>query len=219
MNQRLLTLASLFTSFALAACSGGVDENTSGSSGAGGAASSASTGQSSGSGDASSSSSSSGAGGGVPLGMPISAPKEQWTWVPFDDAFCANGSTTGIGVNLTDKSKRVIIYLQGGGACWDALTCYTLKLAANFSTGYGSADFAVEVKSTLASALFDRNNAGNPFKDYSMVFVPYCTGDVHAGSNKVMYGNNTAMHVGWENMTAYLSRIVPTFPGADRVYI
>ncbi|WP_437852784.1 hypothetical protein [Sorangium sp. So ce363] len=51
---------------------------------------------------------------------------ENWTWVPFSNAFCANGDAAGIGVNLTGKSKRVVVYLEGGGACWDEDTCYTL---------------------------------------------------------------------------------------------
>jgi len=151
--------------------------------------------------------------------MPISAPMEQWTWVPFDDAFCANGTPTGIGVNLTDKSKRVLIYLQGGGACWSEFTCYTLKIAANFSTGYGPLEFMGDEKTLGSTFFFDRAQAGNPFKDYSFVFVPYCTGDVHAGSNTVTYGANKAMHVGWQNMTAYLARIVPTFPSPERIYV
>src|SRR5262245_8798339 len=137
MKDRILTLGSLFTSIALAACSGGTDNQSSGTTGSGG--SSGTTGQTTGSGGATASSS--GSGGGIPLGMPITAPPEQWTWVPFDNAFCANGSTTGIGVNLTDKSKRVIVYFEGGGACWSDVTCYTIKTAVNFSTGYDEKTF------------------------------------------------------------------------------
>ncbi|MFS8068976.1 MAG: hypothetical protein ACMG6S_21655, partial [Byssovorax sp.] len=77
-----------------------------------------------------------GAGGSAPTGDPIVAPDEQWTWIPFDNAFCGNGSTTGIGVSLSKKSSRVVIYLEGGGACWSELTCNTLKTASNFNTGF-----------------------------------------------------------------------------------
>ena len=31
--------------------------------------------------------------------------------------------------------------------------------------------------------LLDRTNPQNPVRDRSMLFVPYCTGDVHSGSN------------------------------------
>src|SRR5262249_35822841 len=120
----------------------------------------------------------------------ITAPAETWTWIPFDDAKCGNGSTTGIGVNLTGASDRILIYLQEGGACWDWFSCYFVGSADNFSSGYGEARFAADVADTTylgqTDGLFGRTAAANPFKDYSWVFVPYCTGDTHAGDNVTM---------------------------------
>ncbi len=155
-------------------------------------------------------------------GAPITATPQQWTWVPFADAFCANGTTTGIGVNLSSASTRVLIYLEGGGACWSDLTCYTLQTAAHFTTGYGPAEFAAETTDTTYLAepggFFDRTDPSNPFRNDSYVYVPYCTGDVHAGNNVVAYdATHTAMQVGYANFTAYLQRIVPTFPSATLV--
>lgn len=198
----------------LAACSSSADTHDTTSTGGSGGAASTTT---------SSSSTSSSSSSGMPAGQPITAPAEQWTWIPFDDAFCANGSTTGIGVNLTTKSSRVIIYLEGGGACWDATTCYTLGTASNITSGYGEADFKGEAASTSYLAeqggFFDRSDATNPLKDYSYVYVPYCTGDIHAGNNVADYGGKMTKHVGFKNMSAYLARVVPTFPAAERVVI
>lgn len=150
---------------------------------------------------------------------PIQAPQEQWTWVPFDDAFCANGTTTGIGANLTDKSNRVAIFLMGGGACWDNLTCHVAKTAANIDTGYGEEQFDKDL-ALLNGSLFDRSDPTNPLKDASYFFVPYCTGDVHAGDNPdAVYGGTPTKHVGHRNMLAYLKRIVATFPSAERVIL
>jgi hypothetical protein len=154
---------------------------------------------------------------------PILAPAGQWTWVPFPDAFCGNGSTTGIGINLGTADARPLIYLEGGGACWSEETCYTQMLAANFTTGYSAASFAADSGSggalVTAGGFFDRQAADNPFKDYSYVYVPYCTGDAHAGDNVVEYGAHTARHVGFKNFAAYLTRLVPTFATADRVIL
>ncbi|MDP9037598.1 MAG: pectinacetylesterase family protein [Myxococcota bacterium] len=156
-------------------------------------------------------------------GQPIDAPDGRWTWVPFPDAFCANGTTTGLGVNLRRTSPRVLIYLQGGGACWSDITCNTLMTAVNFATGYSAATFAGESSAlgplSSPGGFFDRSSQTNPFKDYSYVYVPYCTGDLHAGSNVVQYGTATAMHVGSRNLSAFLNRIVPTFSTAERVYL
>lgn len=205
MRAYLLTFVALST---LVACSGNATPQSSGSgSGGGTTTTTAATGG--------------GGSGGMPsLGAPITAPSEQWTWVDFPDALCANGSPTGIGVNLTSKSSRVVIYLEGGGACWSDLTCYTIMSAANFSTGYTGTQFMSDATTLSAKGgFFDRTAAENPFKDYSYVFVPYCTGDIHAGNNVYKYPSGTAHHVGFANMTAFLQRIVPTFPGADRVIL
>lgn len=156
-------------------------------------------------------------------GAPITATPGQWTWVPFPNSACGNGSPTGIGVNLSSTATRVLIYLEGGGACWSQETCYTLQTTAYFTTGYTEADFTTE--STDATYLaapgsfFDRTATANPFKDYSYVYVPYCTGDIFGGSNVVSMGSNTAHFVGYADMTAYLERIVPTFPTVDRVIL
>lgn len=152
-------------------------------------------------------------------GKAIEAAQETWTWVPFDDAFCADGTATGIGVNLTDKSSRVLMFLQGGGACWDALTCYSLQTSVHITGGYKEADFTSEQAMYLKSGFFDRADPTNPFKDYSMVYVPYCTGDIHGGNNIADYNGKKTYHVGFKNMQAYLSRLVPTFASADRVYL
>jgi hypothetical protein len=33
------------------------------------------------------------------------------------------------------------------------------------------------------TGLLDRANPQNPVRDWSLLFVPYCTGDVHSASN------------------------------------
>ena len=171
-----------------------------------------------------------GAGGGpdasdsgfVP-GTPITAPMNQWSWAPMDNVLCGNGAASGIGINPGAAGSRVLIYLEGGGACWDSLTCYTTMSAAYFTTGYTQADFTAESVDAAYLALpggfFDRTAAANPFKDYSFVYVPYCTGDTFAGNNVATLGTNTAHFVGHANVTHILERVVPTFPGIDRVVL
>lgn len=160
---------------------------------------------------------------GGTTGAPIEAPAETWTWVPFADAFCANGESTGIAVNLSDKSDRVVVYLEGGGACWDEATCYTMNASTHVADGYGEAqfmaDFDPDLPKVATAQIFDRNDAANPFRDMSFVYVPYCTGDMHGGDNVVTYGEHTTMHVGGANLVAYLARIVPTFPSVERAYL
>jgi hypothetical protein len=144
------------------------------------------------------------------------ATSETWTWVAIPGSACGNGSSTGLGVNLTGRSRDVVVYFQGGGACWDALTCLG-GAASNVLTGYGPAQFAAEP--TLAAPAFDRGSSGNPFKDASFVFVPYCTGDLQAGTSTNDYGGTVVHHAGGLNTGLFLERLVATFPGARRIYV
>src|SRR4051812_49880618 len=102
-------------------------------------------------------------------GAPIDAPDQQWTWIDVDGSFCRDGSPTGIGVHLNKASDKLILYLEGGGACFNASSCY-----AN-SSSFGADDFE-QVKSR-AGGIFNLTRAENPFAGWNVVYVPYCTGD------------------------------------------
>lgn len=145
-----------------------------------------------------------------PDGEPITAEDFEWTWVSFPDAKCRDGSSTGIGVNLNSASDRVMIFLQGGGACFNGLSC-----PFNFSS-YGEDDF-----NGPNGGIFNRDNPNNPVADFNFVFVPYCTGDVHSGNrpNSMVPGVGVQQFMGYANMVRYLDRIVPTFPDAEQVLL
>jgi len=140
-------------------------------------------------------------------GTPVDAPPEEWIWVPVPGSECGNGSEAGFGINRTAKSKRLLLFLKGGGACFSADDCQ----AANLD-GYGQQDLMGDVSTNL----FSRTSDTNPFKDDSFVFVPYCTGDFHAGSRVADYGIH---HMGYQNVALYLERIVPTFCKPERVVL
>lgn len=146
---------------------------------------------------------------------PIVAPADTWTWVTFTNAYCMGGTPLGIGVNPGTNTTNLLIYLTGGGACWDEDTCYVLDTATQGP--FGEAEFNEIVPLLDQGWIFSRTNETNPFKDYSYVYVPYCTGDVHAGSRVLLYSTNVTMQVGYLNMTAYLQRLVPTFPGVQHI--
>lgn len=145
-------------------------------------------------------------------GGAIEAPKNTWTWVDFPDSACDDGSPTGIAVNMSD-SKNLLVFMNGGGACWDYLTCFQLNTAAHGP--FGKTQFEALARQ-LGGSILDRNTPNNPFANWNLVFVPYCTGDVHAGENVVEYkdSNGTARtyhHVGRANIVAYLKRLGATF--------
>jgi hypothetical protein len=146
----------------------------------------------------------------VATGQPLSAPAKQWTWVDFPDTQCRDGSMAGIAVSLNPASTKLMIYLEGGGACFDQLSC---------AISPGNAEI---FKAEKTDGLFARANAENPVGDWNWVYVPYCTGDTHAGDNPNAVIDNVAgthQFVGYANMKKYLQRVVPTFPNVTDVLL
>jgi hypothetical protein len=145
----------------------------------------------------------------APTGDPIVADDLTWSFIDFPDSRCRDGSSTGIGISPNSASTKVMIYLQGGGACYNALTCMTN--ASSFSgAGYNGE----------SGGVFDRDNPDNPVGDWSHVFVPFCTGDVHGGNSVADPGIGAEQQYhGYRNIQIFLDRIVPTFPDVDQVLL
>jgi hypothetical protein len=160
----------------------------------------------------------------TPLGPPITGlATNAWTWVPFPDSACSDGSPTGIGVN--PGSDDLVIFMDGGGACANALTCFgvpALNIPPTATLGpFGEAQFQGRL-AQLPGSIFDRSLPGNPFADATLVFFPYCTGDVHGGNKVVPYTSDpggTVHHVGHLNVLAYLKRIAATYPSPRRIVV
>jgi hypothetical protein len=153
-------------------------------------------------------------------GEPIEAPDETWTAVAIEGARCGNGSALPVAVDLTARSTKLVLFLQGGGACWDGATCFGLGAASHIADTLDDAAVLGEAAS-LASGLLSRDPAITPFADASFVYVPYCTGDLHAGRNVTRYDwlgvTHEVSHVGAENLDLLLARLRATIPAPERI--
>jgi hypothetical protein len=88
-------------------------------------------------------------------------------------------------------SDRLVVFFDGGGACWDDVTCAIPRLVANTrqEDGLYKAELLPSDNPNTMNGIFALDDARNPLRDWSFVFVPYCTGDVHSGSNTAHYVN------------------------------
>jgi hypothetical protein len=151
--------------------------------------------------------------GGTDDGGPptLGTTPNQWVYVPVDGSKCLDNSPTGIGVNL-GTSGDLVIYLEGGGACFNSSTCPHVA----HPTGWGPSNFDAEI-TPYNVGLFDRLDDANPLHDATFVFVPYCTGDVHSGSNPAGMGGRA--FVGYGNVGHDLDLIVPQSKAVKRVVL
>jgi len=130
--------------------------------------------------------------------------------VPGGDCQCSDGSEFSFWVRAADPDK-IVFYLEDGGACFSAETCAPDSGLYNTIVGEGP---------LAEGGLFDFTDERNPFADYSVVYVPYCTGDVHLGNTTVEYSPGlTIQHKGYVNGMAALDYLAASAPGATEVVV
>ncbi|WNG48006.1 esterase [Archangium minus] len=155
----------------------------------------------------------------TPDEKPITTPENTWSWIDFSNSTCDEGTPTGLGVNLREN-KNLLIYFNGGGACWDATTCLVNNQSSHGPFTKTQFD---TLASKLSGSILDRELANNPFKDWNLFFIPYCTGDLHIGNAEVVYTTDSATqtfhHKGRANTEAFLARIAATVPNPEQVVV
>lgn len=141
-------------------------------------------------------------------------PLETWTWVDVPGMVCGNGSPTGIAINPTTRSQKLVLMFEGGGACWEAANCYgiVIPVTASHLDGFDATTFD-QVRADYFDNVFafQRDEPTSTFGDASWVFVPYCTGDIHAGTRENVYmalgQQRTMHHKGGLNVDLMLARV------------
>ena len=123
---------------------------------------------------------------------------------------CADGSEFVLWERPADPTK-VVLYFEGGGACFTEESC-------DFENGTYTSSIDITEPPT-DSGLFDANNPENPLADHSIVYVPYCTGDVFLGDETTTYGDLEVRHNGFVNASAGLDLLLANYPDADQVVV
>ena len=113
---------------------------------------------------------------------PGSVLAQEWEAVaPGGDTICSDGSPYRFFVHRGDPN-RLLIEFEGGGACWSGSTCeadvYNRKVLS---------DPEAARQAGQLQGIYDRTNPANPLKDYTHVYIPYCTGDLHWGNATATY--------------------------------
>ncbi|MED5618283.1 pectin acetylesterase-family hydrolase [Ideonella sp. BN130291] len=138
------------------------------------------------------------------LAAPLaSAGLQQWDMVelPVDSgAACGNGTPYRFFVNRAAASNNTVIVYEGGGACWDQKACMGQGPLSAANPDGIPPDYMQHLTNMAANGLVTPFSARtDPFQavqtqSWNIVYLPYCTGDVHSGNKITVYSDADPAH-------------------------
>ncbi len=122
--------------------------------------------------------------------VPVPAPGVA-TQVVLDGATwgtrCGDGSDYAFWIRLAPAGsppENVVVFMQGGGACYDNTSCAAQPPARFTSIG----------QSMPTGGIMSNTDAANPFRDWTKVYLPYCTQDLHIGGGVTNVFTDITVH-------------------------
>jgi hypothetical protein len=123
-----------------------------------------------------------------------------------DGPLCLDGSEYEMSTR-DGSSEELVIYLEGGGACWSD------RCAANQNAN------AEELNTS--KGILDANLAVNPLKDANVAYFPYCDGSLFAGDVDNDYKDDGVLEYqrGLMNLSAGLDVVKNQYPSPERIVL
>jgi hypothetical protein len=118
--------------------------------------------------------------------------------------------------------NKLLVYYEGGGACWEQLTCSIPVCDATVKTDAGSGS---DNPNFSTSGFASYTNPSNPFHDWNVVFISYCSCDIHFGDASQNYSNTDPMnpvhieHRGFQNARVVEKWAREHFVNPDQVFV
>ena len=130
-------------------------------------------------------------------------------------------------------TQNLLVYFNSGGACWDSNTCVgslnsSLPTYSTYSVNAPPSypPFLQNNPNKMGGILgqYNKSNStvSNPYANWSMLFISYCTGDIHIGSADTTYTYSdpvsgfkkkmTIHHHGFDNFLYAMSWLTTTYP-------
>ncbi|MBN9687199.1 hypothetical protein JYJ93_32600 [Corallococcus sp. NCSPR001] len=157
-----------------------------------------------------------------------------WQKVTLPGLKCGNGSQYKFFVHKTG-SPNLLFMMEGGGACWDYDSCSgRLGILGAANPNGISDDYMTQFTAKYVSPIVNGADPGLPFRDrkdivtkgWNIVYLPYCTGDVHIGNNAKVYTDTTGgqapltwYHNGYNNTLAAANYAKQQFPSVQKLLV
>ncbi len=148
---------------------------------------------------------------------PVRESYDSWEKVELPGTVCGNGSQYKFFVKYSDTTDNVVVVFEPGGACWDYASCTGASGIRGAANPDGLPDDHYEL-APFISPFLQREDPTSPTAGWNMIYVPYCTGDVHTGNNVITYIDETGAgpdvvfhHKGHDNVQQVTAWIDQTF--------
>jgi hypothetical protein len=141
---------------------------------------------------------------------------------PGGETTCAHGDDYVFYARGADPA-RLVVYLFGGGACWNAETCDPERPDPVYISSILPARHPA-----LQSGILDLEHPENPVAGYSIVALPVCTGDAYLGDRDADYVLETGSgeirrftihHRGQTNTMAAMRWIHDNFVDPQEIFV
>lgn len=158
----------------------------------------------------------------------------RWLKVELEGSTCGDGSQYKFFIHYTG-SPHLLFVFEGGGACWDYDTCSGRAGKLGAANPHGiSDDYMQGMTPRYVSPLVNGADPGLPLRSrrplvtagWNVVYLPYCTGDVHLGSSHTTYYDPTGVepplswrHVGFNNIHSAAQWVGNMFPPLDKLLV
>jgi len=158
-----------------------------------------------------------------------------WQRVALPGTICGNGSQYKFWYYDSPTSNNMVVMFEGGGACWDYDTCSGRAGVLGASNPNGLPDNYIDgMAARYVSPIVNGADPGLPFRakrniatnGWDMVYMPYCTGDVHTGNSVATYVDQTGAnppivwhHAGHYNTIAAANFLRSRFPSVGKLLV
>ena len=121
-----------------------------------------------------------------------------------DGPLCLRGGEYTVATRPA-ASENLVIFLEGGGACWSELCLANAEALPGVAEG----------------GILDPTLADNPVADWDVTYLPYCDGSIFSGDIDHDYENDgvTEYQRGLKNLSAGLSVARREFPNPKRILL
>ena len=136
---------------------------------------------------------------------PLEEGGRQYEFDSLDGPMCLRGDIFRA-ASRPGTNENLLIYLQGGGACWD-----------DFCLAFQTANEGIP-----EAGILNRSLDVNPFQEWNVGYVPYCDGSLFCGDIDVDEdedGQIDRYHRGLINLSAAFDAIHNDYPSPERIVL